>query len=97
SVRANEPREILSILEVEADIADASGSEPIFTVDGKPAGKVSSGAYGYHVDKSLALAHLYAHAAEPGTEVDVFILGKPHRAKVLAEPPFDPRGERLRA
>ncbi|MEL7464349.1 MAG: FAD-dependent oxidoreductase [Pseudomonadota bacterium] len=96
-VRAKPAREVLSMLEIEADIADANGSEPIFTAAGKPAGKVSSGAYGYSVGKSLALAHLYADAAEPGTEVDVYILGKPHRAKVLAEPPFDPKGERLRA
>jgi dimethylglycine dehydrogenase len=28
--------------------------------------------------------------------VDVMILGRPHRGRVLAGPPFDPKGERLR-
>ena len=96
-VAAKPARELLSILEIEAEEADATGSEVIFTKEGKAAGKVSSGAYGYSVGKSLALAHLYADAAEPGTELEVYILGRPHRAKVLAEPPFDPKGERLRA
>jgi dimethylglycine dehydrogenase len=91
------PREMLSILDVETSAlnADASGSEPIFLLDGKPAGRVSSGGYGYSVGKSLALAYL--SDATPGTEVDVMILGRPHRARVLAEPPFDPKGDRLRA
>ena len=91
------PREVLSIVEVlETPMnADATGGEPIFHRDGRPAGRVTSGTYGYTVGKSLAMAYL--NGAEPGTEVDVMILGRPHRAVVLAEPPFDPKGERLRA
>jgi dimethylglycine dehydrogenase len=34
--------------------------------------------------------------AELGNEVEVTILGKPHRATVIAESPFDPQNERLR-
>ena len=33
---------------------------------------------------------------EIGTELDVTILGKPHRATVIAESPFDPDNVRLR-
>jgi dimethylglycine dehydrogenase len=47
------------------------------------------------VGKSLALGYL--KDTPPGTEVDVMILGAPHRGVVLAEPPFDPKGARLRA
>jgi dimethylglycine dehydrogenase len=32
----------------------------------------------------------------PDDEVDVMVLGRPHRAIVLAEPPFDPNGIKLR-
>ncbi|RYG93190.1 FAD-dependent oxidoreductase [Loktanella sp. IMCC34160] len=91
------PREQLRILAVEANQnADASGGEPIFLPDGTPAGKVSSGAYGYHVDKSLALAMIKEGVAKPGDAVEVYILGHPHKAVILSEPPFDPAGERLR-
>jgi dimethylglycine dehydrogenase len=90
------PRETLSMVEVlDVKDADATGGEPIFLPDGKPAGRVTSGAYGYSVGKSLALAYL--RGVTPGTEVDVMILGRPHRAVMLDRPPFDPDGERLRA
>lgn len=35
--------------------------------------------------------------SRPGDAVDVMILGQPHKAVILHEPPFDPEGKRLRA
>ena len=97
-IRDNAPRERLSIFEVDVtDDADASGGEPIFLRDGTPAGRVTSGAYGATVGKSLALGFLRDGTANAGDEVDIFILGKAHRARVLDRPPFDPEGVRLRA
>ena len=98
-VMQNAPREHLVLLALdEADTAasnaDASGGEPIFK-DGKGVGRVSSGTYGYSVGMSLALG--YVNGAAPGDEVQVMVLGRPHRARILHEPPFDPKGERLRA
>ena len=98
AVMAKEPREQLVILALdEADTAasnaDASGGEPIFKGD-QPIGRVSSGTYGYTVGMPLALG--YVSGASPGDEVEVYVLGKPHKAKVLPEPPFDPEGSRLR-
>jgi dimethylglycine dehydrogenase len=90
------PREKLVMIEVEADIADASGGEPIFLPDGTPVGRVSSGAFGYSVGKSLALGFIKTSSAVAGTEVLVAILGRDTKAVILAEPPFDPNGERLR-
>jgi dimethylglycine dehydrogenase len=96
ALKDNAPRETLCVIEVEnVTDADATGGEPIFRPDGTPVGRVTSGAYGYWVEKSLALGFL--KGVEVGAEVDVMILGKPHRGRVLAEPPFDPKGERLRA
>jgi len=89
------PREELMLVHVQdVEAADASGGEPIFLPDGSPVGRVTSGTYGYSVGMSLALGYLSGVA--PGQAVDVMILGRPHRGVVLAEPPFDPRGERLR-
>ena len=89
-------RETLKLFEINADAADASGGEPIFLPDGTPAGQVTSGAYGYHVDKSLALGYIKADAVAPGETVHIAVLGRPHEARLLAEAPFDPRGARLR-
>lgn len=94
-----EARERLVLLaldgaETDASNADATGGEPIFK-EGKGIGRVTSGAYGYWVGMSLALG--YVKDALPGDEVEVMVLGRPHRAKILREPPFDPKGLRLRA
>jgi dimethylglycine dehydrogenase len=90
-------RDTLVMVAIEAADADATGGEPIFLPDGTPAGQVTSGAYGYSVGLSLALGTLKGGLARPGDEVSVAILGRPHKARVLERPPFDPKGEKLRA
>jgi len=49
------------------------------------------------VQKSLVLAYVKPEFAEPGSARDIEILGVRSRAKVLAEPAYDPRNERLRS
>ena len=96
ALKDNAPREVLSLIHVQdVSNADATGGEPVFLPDGTPVGRVTSGTYGYTVGMSLALGYLKGVSA--GDAVDVMILGIPHRGVVLAEPPFDPKGERLRA
>jgi dimethylglycine dehydrogenase len=97
AIKDNPPREKLVLAEVETTNADASGGEPVFLTDGTPVGRVSSGAYGHSVGASLALCFIKTDHADAGTELDVAILGLPHRAKILEHPPFDPKGERLRS
>ncbi|MEO0372240.1 MAG: glycine cleavage T C-terminal barrel domain-containing protein, partial [Pseudomonadota bacterium] len=94
------PREALVLMQLdEADVtasgADATGGEPIF-FKGTGVGRVTSGAYGYTVGMSLAMGYVTSGTALPGDDVDVMVLGQPHRATVLAAPPFDPAGHRLR-
>ena len=96
---AKPPREQMVLLALEsedtnASNADATGGEPIFK-DGIGIGRVSSGAYGYHVGMSLALG--FVKDAQAGDVVEVMVLGRPHRATILDQPPFDPDGSRLRA
>lgn len=95
AIAAAPPREVLRTLAIEAETADATGNEPIFDQDGKPAGRVSSGAYGYFTRQSLALAYLRPDIAA-GAELSVMVLGRPHRATVLSGAAFDPEGHRLR-
>jgi dimethylglycine dehydrogenase len=98
-VLAKPARERLVLLSLDADQtaasqADATGGEPIFKA-GLGIGRVTSGAYGYSVGQSLALG--FVAGAEAGETVEVMLLGRPHRATILAGPPFDPEGRRLRA
>ncbi len=98
AVKDNVPRERLSLFEVEVtDNADATGGEPIFLPDGTSVGRVISGSYGYSVNKSLAVGFAKEGIAKAGDTVEIYILGKAHKATLLAEPPFDPKGEKLRA
>lgn len=94
---AETPRQKLSIVSIEAVDADATGGEPIFLPQGAPIGQVSSGAYGYSVQKSLALCYIKSGMAKAGDKVGVAILGRPHEAIILDKPPFDDEGVRLRA
>ena len=96
TIRHKAPRERMAMLEIDATTADATGGEPIFLLDGTPAGQVTSGAFGYSVNRSLAIAYLKTGLAQPGETVHVAILGQDHAARVLDRPPFDPDGHRLR-
>ena len=76
--------------------ADARGSEPIYR-DGALVGRATSGGYGWRVGKSLALAMVRPEHAGVGTALDIAILGRPHKAVVIAESPFDPDNNALRS
>ena len=75
---------------------DARGSEPI-RKNGALVGRCTNGTFGWRVGKSLALGMVRPDLGEIGTELDIRILGKDHRAVVVAESPFDPENLRLRS
>lgn len=76
--------------------ADARGSEAIYQGE-TLVGRVTSGGYGWRCGKSLALAMIAPALGEPGTELEVIILGKRHKASVIADSPFDPDNLALRS
>ena len=75
--------------------ADVGGYEPV-RVDGKRVGYTTSGAYGHHVGRSLALAYVSRAALDSGAPLSVDLIGSPVAAEVMAAPPYDPSGSRLR-
>ena len=89
-------KNLLVTLEVaDVDDADALGNNALFK-DGAMIGRATGGGYGFRVGKSLALAMVPPRLAEPGSSLDIEILGKLHPATVIADSPFDPNNERLR-
>ncbi len=86
----------LVYLAVDAGDADCLGGEPVFA-NGEAVGVTTSGAYGYSVGQSLAFAYVEPKLAAPGAVLEVDILGKLCKARVLAEPVYDPKNLRLRA
>jgi glycine cleavage system aminomethyltransferase T len=57
---------------------------------------LTSAAYGYTIDRSIAYAWLPAEAARPGRAVTIRYFGEPVAATVAADPLFDPEMRRLR-
>jgi glycine cleavage system aminomethyltransferase T len=72
------------------------GSEPVYA-GAECVGYVTSAAYGYTIDASIAYAWLPVASAEPGTAVAVEYFGERLPAVVAAEPLFDPEMKRIRA
>jgi glycine cleavage system aminomethyltransferase T/glycine/D-amino acid oxidase-like deaminating enzyme len=92
---AGEPERLLRCLTLDDPRAIALGSEPV-RVEGDLVGRVTSGGYGYTVERSIAYAYLPATYGV-GTAIEVEIFGEWVPGVVAEEPLFDPRGERIRA
>jgi 4-methylaminobutanoate oxidase (formaldehyde-forming) len=72
----------------------ALGNEPV-RIDGQVVGRVTSGGYGYSVERSIAYAYVPA-SVDVGAAVEVDIFGAWIGGQIAREPLFDPQGERVR-
>jgi len=82
------------LLELEkSDDVQPYHTHTIFEAD-QPIGIVTSAAYGFRTDKSLALAYLRPEAT--GKHMKVRVLGRDLAAKILDKPPYDPDNQRQR-
>ena len=83
---------------VEAGDADVLGDEPI-SHRGKVVGWVTSGGFAHFVDKSMAQGYVPKELADDlGLGAfDIEIIGEQRKATIIIDPPFDPKGERMRS
>jgi dimethylglycine dehydrogenase len=88
------PQRRLACLVVDGDGADAHGFEPVRDHD-RLLGYVTSGGYGFRVERSIALGYLPREYCEPGTELTVEILGRRRAAVVAPAPLYDPANKLL--
>ena len=86
----------LVYMTVEAKDADPLGNEPIMA-DGKVVGVSTSGGYGHTTGQCIAFAYVEPEHAAPGTELSIKLMEHECPCKVVAEPLWDPKSERLRA
>jgi 4-methylaminobutanoate oxidase (formaldehyde-forming) len=91
----DDPRKRLRCIVLEDPRSVVLGNEPV-RVDGTLAGRVTTGGYGFSVERSIAYAYLPPDAG-PGTAVEVDVFDRWVPGVVAEEPLFDPRGERIRA
>ena len=77
--------------------ADPLGNEPLFDKGGRMIGRATSGYFGHHLKKSLAIGYVKADYAEVGTPLGIEILGERKQATVVPESPYDPENLALKA
>jgi dimethylglycine dehydrogenase len=95
-VKAEGIKQQLVCMVVEADDADPWGYNPIFNGD-EEVGMTSSGGYGHRVGKSIAFGYVPPGLTDPGTKLEVEILGEMRPAEVVATPLYDPANEKMKA
>ena len=95
AARERGPRRRLCCLTLADPRSVALGNEPVRVGD-EIVGRVTTGGYGYTVERSIAYAYLPPEHAEPGTEVAVEIFGRWIDGVVAEEPLLDPAGARIR-
>src|SRR5579864_823920 len=87
-------RRLRPVLLEEGD-AITFGGEPVRAA-GHVVGRVTSGGYGYTLERSIAYAYVPPDC-RPGSTVEVQVFGRWVPATVASDPVFDPKGERIRA
>jgi dimethylglycine dehydrogenase len=99
-VATGDPARRLVALVVEPDPddpADVIGDEPIWH-DDEVVGWVTSGGYGHHVLRSIALGYVPTAllGADGDGRFEIEIIGRRRPARLQREPLFDPAGARMR-
>ncbi len=95
AAKAAGPRKRLRCLVLDDPLAVCLGNEPV-RVDGVLVGRVTSGGYGFTVQRSIAYAYLPPDRGI-GTRGDVELFGEWVGFEVVREPLYDPTNERIRA
>ena len=90
------PRLKLVYMEVDNTDSDCVGNEPVYLGD-KVVGVTTSGGYGHTVRKSLAFAYVDWKLANIGQQFDVLMFNERRKARIIAEPAWDPANERPRS
>jgi glycine cleavage system aminomethyltransferase T/glycine/D-amino acid oxidase-like deaminating enzyme len=88
--------EKLACMTLDDPTAVVMGKEPIRHGE-RVVSYVTSAAYGYSVGRGIVYGYLPVDLAVEGTPVEVEYFGDRLAATVVAEPLWDPKGERLRA
>jgi 4-methylaminobutanoate oxidase (formaldehyde-forming) len=91
----HEPERLLRCIVLADPRSVALGNEPVRVGD-EICGRVTSGGYGYTVQRSIAYAYLPAQV-EIGSEVEIDVFGSWIAGEVADEPLYDPIGERVRS
>lgn len=88
--------EVFATFLVDAEDADCAGGEPVF-LNGEYGGYVTSGAYGYTINSSMALGYLKKGMSGATEGYEIEINGVSRKARLVHGPQYDPQGGRMRS
>jgi dimethylglycine dehydrogenase len=88
-------RRLVTLRIAAAEGAEALGNEGVYR-DGTLVGRVTTAGHAYHLGFNIALAHVSAALAAPGTQLSVLVFNQKVAAEVIPSSPYDPTGERSR-
>ncbi len=89
------PEKVLATLSINDSRVNCWGSEPILSKD-RLIGYVTSGGFGWRIDKCLAVGLINSRDAAPGTNLQIQISGELYAAEVIADPAYDAENLKLR-
>ncbi|HSO29854.1 MAG TPA: FAD-dependent oxidoreductase [Candidatus Sulfomarinibacteraceae bacterium] len=96
AAKAAGPRKRLRCLVLDDPRFVALGNEPV-RVGGRIVGRVTSGGYGFAVERSIAYAYLPPNLSAIGSRGEIDIFGAWVGFEVVGEPLWDPKGARIRS
>jgi glycine cleavage system aminomethyltransferase T len=89
-------RKLLRCLVLDDPRSVCLANEPV-RVAGEVVGRVTSGGYGFAVERSIAYGYLPPDRAAIGTRGEVEVFGEWIGFEIAREPLWDPAGERIRS
>ncbi|HEX2756577.1 MAG TPA: FAD-dependent oxidoreductase [Candidatus Limnocylindrales bacterium] len=95
AANAGGPRKRLRCLVLDDPRSVCLGNEPV-RIDGAIVGRVTSGGYGYAVERSIAYAYL-PQDAPIGTRGEIDVFGEWIGFEVMREPLYDPANAKIRS
>ena len=88
-------KQFVSML-LDCDTAPAHPGDSV-VMNGKVIGTITSASWGYRVSKNIAYAFIDPEFSDPGSKIQVEVVGKPVNAEVVVRELYDPEFERLKA
>jgi dimethylglycine dehydrogenase len=89
-------RKLFVSMTIDCDIAPAHAGDPVYSGEHQ-VGTVTSGGYGFRVEKNIAYAFIDPDKAETGTALRVGILAEKYPAIVVDPVLYDPANEKPRS
>ncbi len=88
-LQRKEPKRQFVVMQVDCDIASAHGGASVYH-NNRLVGSVTSGGYGFRVEKNIAYGFVEASLNQPGRVLSIDIIGKQYPAIIIEECQYDP-------